>query len=120
MLFFTLCVAPNINKILDRENASTLLRKIFPYNFIFGLLLSTLTLTFSVYVHAKTSIYLSAVLITFFLVNLKYIMPKINVISDIDKKKNAYSKKFKILHLYSVILYLISMLISLLGIILTY
>ena len=47
-------------------------------------------------------------------------MPKINVIADIDKKKNAYSKKFKILHLYSVILYLISMLISLSGIILTY
>ena len=37
MVFFTLCIAPIINNTLDRENASKLLRKVFPKNFLFGL-----------------------------------------------------------------------------------
>ena len=47
-------------------------------------------------------------------------MPKINLVADLDKKKKKYSKKFKRLHLFSVILYLLKMLISILGIILLY
>ncbi len=44
MIFFTFCIAPIINSTLDRENASKLLRKVFPKNFLFGLVLSMLAI----------------------------------------------------------------------------
>ena len=47
MIFFTLCIAPIINNTLDRENASKLLRKVFPKNFTFGLVLSILAILVS-------------------------------------------------------------------------
>ena len=47
MVFFTLCIAPIINVTLDRENASKLLRKVFPKNFLFGLVLSILAIIIS-------------------------------------------------------------------------
>ena len=120
MLFFTICIAPVINSTLDKENASKLLRKIFPKNFKFGLILSLLAVSFSLFEKNITSLFFSLVLITFFLINLFYIMPNINAVADKDKKKNIYSKKFKRLHLISVILYAIKMAVSITGIIICY
>ena len=43
-----------------------------------------------------------------------------NTISDKDKKRKQYSKSFKKFHLFSVVLYLLKMLASIIGIILIY
>ena len=120
MLFFTVCIAPVINSTLDRENASKLLRKIFPKNFKFGLIVSLIAALFSLFEKNITSLFLSIALIVLFLINLFYVMPNINAVADKDKNKNIHSNKFKILHLISVILYLINMLISITGIIICY
>ena len=120
MLFFTICVAPVINSTLDRENASKLLRKIFPKNFKFGIVVSVIAALFSLFEKNITSLFLSIALIVFFLINLFYVMPNINSVADEDKNKNVHSNKFKILHSISVILYLINMLISITGIIICY
>ena len=48
------------------------------------------------------------------------VMPKINTISDKDKKRKQYSKSFKKFHLFSIVLYLLKMLASIIGIILIY
>ena len=120
MVFFTLCIAPIINNTLDRENASKLLRKVFPKNFLFGLVLSILAILASFLLEQNNSLIIAIFLTCLFLVNLYYVMPKINAISDKDKKRKKYSKSFKKFHLVSVVLYLLKMLASLIGIILIY
>ncbi len=120
MIFFTFCIAPIINSTLDRENASKLLRKVFPKNFLFGLVLSMLAILASFLLKQDKSLIIAFFLTCLFLVNLYYIMPKINAISDKDKKKKQYSSSFKKFHLFSVILYLLKMLASIIGIILIY
>ena len=120
MFFFTTCVAPLINTCLDRQNASKLLRKIFPKNFKFGLIVSLVAALFSLFEKDLASLVLSLVLIVFFLINLFYIMPKINASADLDKNKNKYSIKFKRLHLFSVSLYLMKMIISIIGVVICY
>ena len=120
MVFFTLCIAPIINNTLDRENASKLLRKVFPKNFLFGLVLSILAILISFLLEQNKSLMIAIFLTCLFLVNLYYVMPQINAISDKDKKRKQYSKSFKKIHLFSVILYLLKMLASLIGIILIY
>ena len=119
MVFFTLCIAPIINNTLDRENASKLLRKVFPKNFLFGLVLSILAIIVSFLLEQNNSLIIAIFLTFLFLLNLYYIMPKINAISDKDKGKR-YSKSFKQFHLFSVVLYLLKMLASIIGIILIY
>ena len=120
MVFFTICIAPIINNTLDRENSSKLLRKVFPKNFLFGLVLSILAILVSFLLEQNNSL-ITAIFLTFlFLLNLYYIMPKINAISDKDKKRKQYSKSFKKFHLFSVVLYLLKMLASIIGIILIY
>ena len=118
MVFFTICIAPVINNTLDRQNASKLLRKVLPKNFIFGLALSILAILLSIIEKQNISLIISTFLTCLFLVNLFYIMPKINTISDKDKKRKKHSKSFKKFHLFSVILYLFKMTASIIGIIL--
>ena len=118
MVFFTLCIAPIINSTLDRENASKLLRKVFPKNFLFGLVLSILAILASYLLEQNNSLIIAIFLTCLFLMNLYYIMPTINAISDKDKKRKEYSKSFKKFHLFSVILYILKMLVSIIGIIL--
>ena len=116
MVFFSICVAPVINKTLDRKNSSKLLRKIFPKNFSFGALLALVTIFVSVYYKAYFSLVISIIVFSFFLINLYVLVPKINAEADKTAKLKIYSKKFKIYHLISVLIYLIQILISLTGI----
>ena len=95
MVFFTLCIAPIINNTLDRENASKLLRRDFPKNFLFGLVLSILAILVSFLSENNNSLIIAIFLTFLFLLNLYYVMPKINAISDKDKKRKQYSKSFK-------------------------
>ena len=107
MLFFALCIAPVINNVLDKKNSSKLLRKIFPRNFFYGLILSFILILASFYLNNITSIIISNIIFLLFLINLFILIPKINLEADKSFNKKNYSKNFKILHLYSVSLYLI-------------
>jgi Na+-transporting methylmalonyl-CoA/oxaloacetate decarboxylase gamma subunit len=120
MVFFTVCIAPVVNITLDRNNSSKLLRKLFPRNFIFGLFFSLLALLICYFKENIISTYLSIALVLLFLINLLYVMPLINKFADKDKNKKKYSKKFKILHCVSVVLYLIKMILSVIGIVINY
>ena len=120
MTFFTICIAPVINTNLDRKNSSKLLRKVFPRNFLYGLILSFLVLLISFVDKNIISIYFSFVLLLSFTVNLYILIPIINKEADKFKKTKNYSKKFKNLHLVSVLLYLLNMIISSIAIIINY
>ena len=82
MVFFTLCIAPIINNTLDRENASKLLRKVFPKNFLFGLVLSILAILASFLLEQNNSLIIAIFLTCLFLLNLYYVMPKINTVEE--------------------------------------
>ena len=120
MLFFTICIAPVINTQLDRKNSSKLLRKIFPRNFIFGSLLSAVLILFSFLYENLLSKILSSIIFIFYLLNLYYLMPKINKEADFKKSQKKYSRNFKKLHLYSVLLYVIQIILALTAIIIIY
>ena len=117
MLFFTICVAPVSNKILDENNKSKFLRNIFPRNFIFGLIIASLAFIFSFILKDHWSIVISFIISLGFIINLLIIMPKINFISDsnnLEKKKKK--KQFRNWHFSSVFIYLIQIIISIVGI----
>ena len=117
MLFFTICVAPVSNKILNESNKSIFLRNIFPRNFIFGLILASLAFIFSFILKDHWSIIISFIISLGFILNLFLIMPKINFISD-NKNLNKEKKKkqFRNWHYSSVFIYLIQIIISSIGI----
>ena len=113
MLFFSICIAPLITTILDKKNSAKLLRKIFPKNFYYGLVISLFLFIVSFYFKNMTSIIISFIILLFFIINLFVLIPKINLEADRNFKEKNYTKKFKILHMYSVILYLTQMILSL-------
>lgn len=115
MLFFSICIAPLVNIVLDKENSSKLLRKIFPRNFLFGIIISLFLVIFSFFYSSKLNIIFSNIILFTFLLNLLYVMPAINKAADDAKIKGNSSEKFKKLHLFSVVLYLIGFLLALAG-----
>ena len=117
MLFFTICVAPVSNKVLDENNKSKFLRNIFPRNFIFGLIIASLAFIFSFILKNHWSIVISFIISLGFIINLLIIMPKINFISDSDSlEKEKKKKQFRNWHFSSVFIYLIQIIISIVGI----
>ena len=117
MLFFTICVAPVSNKILNESNKSIFLRNIFPRNFIFGLILASLAFIFSFILKDHWSIIISFIIFLGFILNLFIIMPKINYISDNENlNKEKKKKQFRNWHFLSVFIYLIQIIISSIGI----
>ncbi len=117
MLFFTICVAPVSNKILNESNKSIFLRNIFPRNFIFGLILASLAFIFSFILKDHWSIIISFIISLGFILNLFIIMPKINYISDNENlNKEKKKKQFRNWHFLSVFIYLIQIIISIIGI----
>lgn len=117
MLFFTICVAPVSNKILNESNKSIFLRNIFPRNFIFGLILASLAFIFSFILKDHWSIIISFIISLGFILNLFIIMPKINYISDNENlNKEKKKKQFRNWHYSSVLIYLIQIIISSIGI----
>ena len=117
MLFFTICVAPVSNKVLDENNKSKFLRNIFPRNFIFGLIIASLAFIFSFILKDHWSIVISFIIALGFIINLLIIMPKINFISDSDSlEKEKKKKQFRSWHFSSVFIYLIQIIISIVGI----
>ena len=115
MLFFSFCIAPPVNIILDRENSSKLLRKIFPRNFWFGILLSSASGFFSYNEGNVSSLIISSIIFFSFILNLFLVMPAINKQADLGKKNKNYSKNFKVLHSISIGLYLVNIILTLIA-----
>ena len=120
MIFFTICIAPVVNTVLGRQTSSILLRKIFPRNFTYGLVFSFALVIFSFLEKTLWSLSFSSIIFTLYLVNLYFIMPKINKEADKFQEKRKYTRRFKLLHLYSVLFYVLQIILSLIAIIKLY
>ena len=108
MIFFMAVVSPSVFATLSTNASSKLLRTIFPRMFLFGFIITILSL---VLCYISSNILNSILLIIVamsFIINRNYLTPKINDFRDkeLEGDKKA-SSSFKYMHLLSVLLFLV-------------
>ena len=117
MIFFMAVVSPSVFVTLSTNASSKFLRTIFPRMFLFGFIISVLSLILS-YISGNilNSVLLIVVAISF-IINRNYLTPKINNFRDkeLEGDKKA-SSSFKYMHLLSVLLFVLNFII-LIGIV---
>jgi len=115
MLFFSFSVARNIHRTLDKENAGSLLRVLFPKYFLWSALISFLCLI--LYIVEGQDIQLIAMSFVFLgsVFSKYYLVPRINKNRDLVMEGNTPSgKSFSSLHLVSVLINIIQMILLIL------
>ena len=113
LLFFSAIMSPTIFRVLDQTNSGLIIRAIFPKVFVLGFILSAIS-ALGAYIHGDLlSLGLSLVGCSLFVMNLFYLMPRINETRDnLELDTTVRNKRFKLLHSASVVNYLICMVIS--------
>ncbi len=100
MLFFSFVVAPITFKSLNEENARVFIRKIFPYYYNVNLAVCLLATLFLIFIGTYSlNFYLILSTTILFGISSFILMPLINKFRD-----NKEDKKFKYLHIISVII----------------
>tara|TARA_B100000674_G_scaffold299809_1_gene248881 strand:- start:152 stop:541 length:390 start_codon:yes stop_codon:yes gene_type:complete len=100
MLFFSFVIAPITFKSLNEENARVFIRKIFPYYYNVNLILCFIATLFFVFVETYSlNVYLILSTTILFGISSFVLMPLINKFRD-----NQEDRKFKYLHMTSVII----------------
>ncbi|MEE3294629.1 MAG: DUF4149 domain-containing protein [Pseudomonadota bacterium] len=115
ILFFSFSVARNIHRTLDKENAGSLLRVLFPKYFLWSALISFLCLI--LYIVEGQDIQLIAMSFVFLgsVFSKYYLVPRINKNRDLVMEGNTPSgKSFSSLHLVSVLINIIQMILLIL------
>ena len=117
MIFFMAVVSPSVFVTLSTNASSKFLRTIFPRMFLFGFIITILSL---VLCYISSNILNSILLIIVamsFIINRNYLTPKINDFRDkeLEGDKKA-SSSFKYMHLLSVLLFVLNFII-LIGIV---
>ena len=121
MIFFMAVVSPSVFATLSNNASSKFLRTIFPRMFLFGFIISVIALIFSV---LSSDLFNSIVLVIIslsFLINRNYLTPLINKFRDQELEGDSKAaKNFKIMHLLSVLLFVINFTLLILVVILNY
>ena len=110
MTSFIVVTSPTVFKTLDEEYSKKFLRFIFPRLFNFCFLISTAMFLFFALAEFSFGMVAGIVIALGFLINTYLLTPRINKMRDLMiTGLTSSEKKFKMLHLASVLLYLISM-----------
>ena len=100
MLFFSIAIAPKIFTVLPNEEAGKFVRSIFPTYYMYnGLQYLLLTILLFYTGQNGNTLYLSCLILFFFILSNYILMPQINKSRDTDNQK-----KFKLLHFLSVVI----------------
>lgn len=121
MIFFTAVVSPSVFATLSTNASSKFLRTIFPRMFLFGFIITFLSLILS-YISGNilNSILLVIVAVSF-IINRNYLTPKINNFRDKELEGDEKaSSNFKYMHLLSVLLFLLNFIILVSIVIINY
>tara|TARA_B100000989_G_scaffold167458_1_gene125222 strand:- start:253 stop:678 length:426 start_codon:yes stop_codon:yes gene_type:complete len=112
MIFFVSVITPTVFSTLSNEHSSTFLRTVFPRMFLFGFILSFISAILSIYSGHFLEFYFLTIVSILFLLNRNLITPKINFYRDREIEGDEKAKKyFKVLHLLSVILFIVNFVI---------
>ena len=107
MVFFSFVVAPVTFTTLNEENARKFIRKIFPYYYLFNLIISVLIiLSFIIIKKFSIEFYLISFVGILFVISSFVLMPLINKFRDTNQ-----DKKFKYSHFISVVINFAQMII---------
>ena len=121
MIFFSAVVSPSVFASLNSNGSSKFLRTIFPRMFLFGFIISFIGILLTL---VSSSFYNSIILVVValsFIINRNYLTPMINNFRDQELEGNKVAaKKFKIMHLFSVLLFVINFFLLILVIVLNY
>ena len=117
MIFFMAVVSPSVFATLSTNASSKLLRTIFPRMFLFGFIITILSLILSYFSGNILNSILLIIVSMSFIINRNYLTPKINDFRDkeLEGDKKA-SSSFKYMHLLSVLLFVLNFII-LIGIV---
>tara|TARA_B100001093_G_scaffold373197_1_gene358199 strand:+ start:432 stop:821 length:390 start_codon:yes stop_codon:yes gene_type:complete len=100
MLFFSFVIAPVIFKVLDANNASKFVRKIFPHYYLINLVVLSIAVLLLFYISSiNLDFYITLIITILFAFSLFILMPLINKLKD-----NKEERKFKYSHTLSVII----------------
>ncbi len=118
MLFYSMVIAANVHKTLDKDNAGKLLRVLFPSYFLTTAILSLIALIFSIIEKSFINTILLFLILLGSIVSRQYLVPKINAERDLQISGNISSKKnFAKLHTLSVSINLLQIIILIILII---
>ena len=121
MIFFSAVVSPSVFASLNSRGSSRFLRTIFPRMFLFGFIISLMAFILTI---LSNNLFNSIVLIIIglsFLINRNYLTPLINNFRDQELEGNSKAaKNFKMMHLLSVLLFIINFFLLILVIVLNY
>ena len=107
MVFFSFVVAPVTFTTLNEENARKFIRKIFPYYYLFNLIISVLIiLSFIIIKKFSIEFYLISFVGILFVISSFVLMPLINKFRDTNQ-----DKKFKYSHFISVAINFVQMIL---------
>ena len=121
MIFFSAVVSPSVFASLNSEGSSKFLRTIFPRMFLFGFIISLIALILTI---LSNDLFNSIVLVIIglsFLINRNYLTPLINNFRDQELEGDSKAaKNFKMMHLLSVLLFMINFFLLILVIVLNF
>ena len=121
MIFFSAVVSPSVFASLNSKGSSKFLRTIFPRMFLFGFVISLIAFVLTI---LSNDLFNSIVLVIIglsFLLNRNYLTPLINKFRDQELEGNSKAaKNFKMMHLLSVLLFMINFFLLILVIVLNF
>ena len=121
MIFFSAVVSPSVFASLNSKGSSRFLRTIFPRMFLFGFVISLIAFILTI---LSNDLFNSIVLVIIglsFLINRNYLTPLINNFRDQELEGNTKAtRNFKMMHLLSVLLFIINFFLLILVIVLNF
>ena len=121
MIFFSAVVSPSVFASLSSKGSSKFLRTIFPRMFLFGFLISLIGMILTFISSDFYNSIILAIIALSFIINRNYLTPMINNFRDQELEGNKVAaKKFKVMHLFSVLLFIINFFLLILVIVLNY
>ena len=121
MIFFSAVVSPSVFASLNSKGSSKFLRTIFPRMFLFGFVISLLAFILTILSNDLFNSILLIIIGLSFLLNRNYLTPLINKFRDQELGGNSKAaKNFKMMHLLSVLLFMINFFLLILVILLNY
>ena len=112
MIFFMAVVSPSVFTTLSTNASSKFLRTIFPRMFLFGFIIAILSLILSYFSGNILNSILLVIVAVSFIINRNYLTPKINNFRDKELEGDEKaSSSFKLMHLLSVLLFILNFII---------
>ena len=105
LIFFSLVVAPNVFISLDQKSARKFIRSLFPKLYLYAFLVS-ITIALFIIFHGIIYSLIFILISSGFLFSKIFLVKWINDVSDIKQKNSKQIKKFKILHSFSVFIFI--------------